>query len=168
METKEIINIIAIMASPIIAVLVGQYMQHREKRRKDKMDIFRTLMVNRGIGWSIDSVKALNIIEVVFSSDKKVLVQWKAYYNSLCVDNPDETGLSMITTEGEKLLDVMAHSLGYKDVITQEIIQNPYVPKGLVDSINKQQQFQSVQLGVFDMMNKYMQQQSINSKENTL
>ena len=53
-------------------------------------------MINRGLGWSVDSVRALNIIEVVFDDEKSVLNQWKAYYDKLCVENPSETDLSKI------------------------------------------------------------------------
>lgn len=51
--------------------------------------------------WSTESVKALNIIEVVFSDDHSVLNQWKIYYDRLCVENPNETELSKIKTEGD-------------------------------------------------------------------
>lgn len=46
-----IVNIIAVIVAPIVAVKVGQYLQDRAQLRKDKMDIFRTLMANR-TGWS--------------------------------------------------------------------------------------------------------------------
>ena len=32
----------------------------------------------------------------------------------------------------------MANSLGYKEKVTWETIQNPYIPQGLVDQINMQ------------------------------
>ena len=85
MRTIDIINIIAIIVSPVVAVVVGQILQDRRKKRSDKMEIFKTLMISRGLGWSTESVKALNIIEVVFSDDQSVLNQWKIYYDRLCV-----------------------------------------------------------------------------------
>ena len=36
----------------------------------------------------------------------------------------------------------MAISLGYKDKITCETIQNPYVPKGMMDAMDQQQTIQ--------------------------
>ena len=46
----------------------------------------------------------------------------------------------------------MANSLGYKDKISWETIQNPYIPKGMVISMNQQQQFQAGQLQVLQML----------------
>ena len=53
MQLKDIIDVVAIIVSPIVAVLIGQYLQNREKSRTDKMEIFKALMVNIGWGWSI-------------------------------------------------------------------------------------------------------------------
>lgn len=36
----------------------------------------------------------------------------------------------------------MAHSLGYKDKVTRETIQNPYIPNGMVQQIVNQNQSQ--------------------------
>ena len=154
----QIINIIAIVLSPIIAVIVGQLLHNMEKKRADKVDIFKTLMINRGLGWSMESVKALNTIEVVFSNDKKVLEQWKKYYEKLCIDNPSITEQAMIKMEGDKLIELIAGTLGYKDNVTWETIQKPYVPKGLITNLNQQQQFQNAQLSVLSQMDSYIQQ----------
>lgn len=155
MEAKEIINIIAIIVSPIVAVVVGQLLQKRSRIHADKVEIFKTLMISRGLGWSIESVKALNIIEVIFCDDKSVLNQWKIYYDKLCVEDPSETEMTKIKTEGDKLLEVIAKSLGYKE-ITWETIQRPYIPNGLKNNMSQQQQFMSDQLSVMNKMNEYM------------
>ena len=42
----------------------------------------------------------------------------------------------------------MAVSLGYKDKVTWETIQNPYVPKGLIDAERNQQEYQQGQLAM--------------------
>ena len=157
MRTLDIINIIAIIVSPVVAVVVGQILQDRRKKRSDKMEIFKTLMISRGLGWSTESVKALNIIEVVFSDDQLVLDQWKIYYDRLCVEDPNETERLKIKAEGDKLLDIMAKSLGYKEKVTWETIQKPYMPKGLADNIIQQQQYQSAQLDIMNLASNYFQ-----------
>lgn len=160
----DIINVIAIIISPVIAVIVGQILQNNRKKRVDKLEIFKSLMISRGLGWSVESVRALNIIEVVFCDDKRVLNQWKIYYDKLCVENPNETELSKIKTEGDKLLEVIAKSLGYN--ITWETIQKPYIPKGLKDNMNQQQQYMDNQTSVMNMMNTYMQQMNFIKNDN--
>ena len=45
----------------------------------------------------------------------------------------------------DKLFEKMAISLGYKDKITWETIQNPYVPKGMMEAMDQQQIIQKGQ-----------------------
>lgn len=138
MECKDILNLIAIVVIPIAAVLIGQHLQNRAEIRKDKMQIFKTLMTSRIYGWTQESVHCLNIIDIVFSDDKKVRNAWKDLYDKYCVQNPDETQLKKIQNAQYKLLETIAESLGYKDKITWETIQNPYVPDGMIKQWQEQ------------------------------
>lgn len=138
MECKDILNLIAIVVIPIAAVLIGQHLQNRAEIRKDKMQIFKTLMTSRIYGWTQESVHCLNIIEIVFSDDKKVCEAWKDLYDKYCVQNPDETQLKKIQNAQYKLLETIAKSLGYKNKVTWETIQNPYIPKGMIEQWREQ------------------------------
>ena len=46
MELKDILNLIAIFIIPVVAVIVGQHLQNRAEIRKDKMHIFKVLMLS--------------------------------------------------------------------------------------------------------------------------
>lgn len=138
MECKDILNLIAIIVIPIAAVLIGQWLQNRAEKRKDKMQIFKVLMTSRIYGWTQDSVHCMNIIDIVFSDDVKVRNAWKDLYDKYCVQNPDETQLKKIQNAQYKLLETIAKSLGYKDKVTWETIQNPYIPKGMIDQWQEQ------------------------------
>lgn len=129
-----IVNVLAVALSPVIAVLIGQLLQCRAEKRKDKMDIFKTLMVNRHAVWSVDSVRALNSIDIIFSDDKEVRSRWKEYYDKLCIQQPNASDFARINVSRDKLLEAMACSLGYKNKVTWETIQNPYIPKAMVDA----------------------------------
>ena len=132
MECKHILNLIAIVVIPIAAVLIGQYLQNRAEIRKDKMQIFKTLMTSRIYGWTQESVHCLNIIDIVFADDKIVRDAWKDLYDKYCVQNPDAAQLKKIQNAQYKLLETISKSLGYKDKVTWETIQNPYVPDGMI------------------------------------
>lgn len=138
MECKDILNIIAIIVIPIAAVLIGQHLQDRAEIRKDKMQIFKVLMTSRIYGWTQESVHCLNIIDIVFSDDEKVRKTWKDLYDKYCVQNPDEAQLKKIQNAQYKLLETIAKSLGYKDKVTWETIQNPYIPQGMIDQWQQQ------------------------------
>jgi hypothetical protein len=143
-KTIAIINIAALILIPIVAVLIGQYLQTRAEKRKDKMEVFKTLMTTR-YSWTVESVRAMNIIEIVFADDDTVCNAWKKYYEKCCVQNPTDAQLQQIKTAKEKLLESMANSLGYKDKVTWETIQNPYVPDWMLNAMQQQQTIQNGQ-----------------------
>lgn len=155
-----IFNVLAVIIAPIISVLIAQKLQENEKKRQDKMDIFKTLMTSRIYGWTTQSVHSLNIIDIVFADDDAVRQQWKKYYDKLCVENPSETELRKIKIEQDKLLETIANSLGYKKKVSWETIQNPYIPKGMIDSMNQQQQNQNNQALIMEYMKNSMPKQS--------
>ena len=135
MCTRDWLNLIAIIVAPIAAVLIGQWLQDRSERRKDKMQIFKVLMTSRGYSWTLDSVHALNTIDIVFADDKKVRDAWKDLLDKYRVVAPDEMQLDKIKQAQFKLLEMIAASLGYKRQITWETIQNPYIPQGMADQM---------------------------------
>lgn len=153
----EWVNLVAVIIIPILAVIIAQYLQNRSEKRKDKMQIFKVLMTSRIYGWTPESVHCLNLIDVVFSDDKEVRKAWKDLYDKYCVENPTETELKKIKDAKYKLLETIAHSLGYKNKITWETIQNPYIPKGM---ISQQMQQNARQEGIDNLI------KSINSKNN--
>lgn len=159
----DVINIIALILVPICAVIIGQNLQDRAQKRNDKMQIFKILMTSRIWGWTNESVQAMNLIDIVFADDEDVRKQWKVCFDKMCVENPTETELFKIKTEKEKLLETMAKSLGYKNIITWESIQKPYIPKGMAELMLQQQVYQKNQSVVMEQMKNIIQ---TNGKEN--
>ena len=152
-----IINALAIVVIPIAAVFVGQKLQDRSQTRKAKLEIFRALMMNRGVGWTAETVRALNIIDIVFSDDSTVRTRWKEYYTWLCIQSPNDMQRKQVQEAQDKLLEAMARSLGYKEQVTWETIQNPYIPKGMWDAMQQQQNIQNGQekwAGVVELLMK--------------
>ena len=165
METRDVLNLIAIIVIPILAVLIAQWLQTRSEKRKDKMLIFKTLMTARIYGWTVDSVHALNVIDIVFANDKKVRAAWKDLNDKYHVSNPDETQLKKIEQAQYKLLEAISNSLGYKDKITWETIQNPYIPDGLRLQMEAQKQSQQAYLNVLNGMSRMIPENKTNSEE---
>lgn len=159
-----IINTIAIIVIPVIAVIIGQRLQKREKQRDDKLRIFTTLMKDRFWGWTNESVYALNIVDIVFSKDKKVIDQWKIYKDKLTIENPTDTDMKKIDIEKYKLLEVMAKSLSYD--IPWETIQNPYFPQGMANNFLQQQNYQNMQTEIMKKFNDLLNNSSAMKIEN--
>lgn len=137
------LNLAAILLSPVIAVVIGQYLQARAKKRDEKMQIFKTLMTSRAVA-TIDYVNACNTIDIVFADDKQVRKCWAEFYDLLCIENPTDTDKNKMATARDRLLEALAINLGYKDKITWETIQKPYLPKWLANSIKSQNDHQQL------------------------
>ena len=165
MECKDILNLIAIIVIPIVAVLIGQWLQNRAEKRKDKMQIFKTLMTSRIYGWTQESVYCMNIIDIVFADDEKIRNAWKDLYDKYCVKNPDETQLKKIQNAQYKLLEIMAQSLGYKDKVTWETIQNPYVPDGMIRKWQEQEASQHAYNTLLNTMANIVPKEHENTEE---
>lgn len=158
MECKDILNLIAIVVIPLVAVLIGQYLQNRAEIRKDKMHIFKVLMTSRIYGWTVDSVHALNLIDVVFAKDKAVRAAWKELYEAYSSTEQSDLMANKRKNLMYKLLEEIANNIGYKKEITWETIQNPYIPQGMVEKWQEQaasqQAYTNILLNMQDMIPK--------------
>lgn len=168
MECKDILNLIAIVVIPIVAVIIGQHLQNRAEVRKDKMHIFKVLMSSRIYGWTQEKVHCLNIIDIVFSDDRDVRSAWKELYDKYCVQNPNEMQMKLIQNAQYKLLETMAKSLGYKNNITWETIQNPYIPKGMLEQMDEQNRNKQRYDNILENLHAMMDKNNDNKKSEKL
>ncbi len=92
------VSVIAVLASPVIALEVQKRLDDRRGIRERKMAIFRRLMTTRATQMSPAHVEALNGIEVEFYAtsgpDKKVLDAWRLYVNHLNTRTGDGDALN--------------------------------------------------------------------------
>ena len=167
MTINDYLTLAALIIIPIVAVVIAQWLQNRSEKRKDKVQIFKTLMPSRIYGWTPDSVNALNIIDIVYSDDKKVRAAWKDLNDKYRVTNPDQQHLKKIENAQYKLLEAMANSLGYKDKITWETIQNPYMPVGMAQQIEAQKNMQQAYYSAINGVNNFVQNQKQNPNTDT-
>ncbi len=122
--------IITALFSGIIATMVTLWWQDRAKKKENKEKIFSVLMSKRYNIADMESVDALNMIDAVFYSDKKVREAWKKFKEAtdLSDDKPDKT--QIISDKHLKLLETIAESIGYKDIKWDDI-KNYYYPVAL-------------------------------------
>lgn len=148
----EWINLVAIIVIPILAVIIGQYLQDRSEKRKDKMRVFTHLMSYRSFGY-IDqySVNIFNSVPIIFYDDKEVIEKYNSYLKSLNI-KPDDAQIKQKEIEDNKtkMLEAMAKALKYKN-INWELIQNPYIPKGLLDQIDAENTYKRGQVELAKM-----------------
>ena len=164
METQAVLNLLAIIIIPIAAVIIGQHLQDRAEIRKDKMHIFKVLMTSRIYGWTVDSVHALNLIDVVFAKDKAVRAAWKELYEAYSSTEQSDLMANKRKNLMYKLLEEIAKNIGYKKEITWETIQNPYIPQGMIDQLQKQAASQQKRDDLLDSMFKIMPKEHKNTE----
>jgi len=112
-NVTEIISVVAIILSPIVAVLVGQILQDRAKKQEDKINILKIFMkYRREIVECFDGkmseqandevYKALNLIDVVFYKHPEVREKWSALSNIFIkMELTDESQKVVMQISGE-------------------------------------------------------------------
>lgn len=73
----------AVVVAPIIALAVGTILQKRRIHYERRYDVFRTLMAERANIVSPAAVKAMNLIDVEFKENRRVLDAWHEYYTTV-------------------------------------------------------------------------------------
>ena len=130
----QIINIIAILLSPVVAVCVSIYLQRRHERIERKQKVFEILMSTRHSIAIDEQVRALNMIDAVFFSDAEVRKLWHEYFDMLHNEGlNNELGWKTRQKKFLELLTEMAKSLGYGMSITHLDVDRVYNPVGLAE-----------------------------------
>ena len=136
--------LISAVLSGILATIVTLWWQNKNQIQQEKARIFSTLMSKRYDITAEDCVQALNMIDVVFYKDEKVRAAWRDFKNA--TDMPDtEAKPQIITDKRLKMLEVMAESIGYKNIRWDDI-KEYYYPKGLSDSKRDEAVLRRVQI----------------------
>lgn len=151
MDTKDWLTIVATLLSPLIAVQVSVYLQHRKEKREQRFQVFRTLMATRAANLNPAHVEALNMIDVAYyGADRKskaVVEACKVYIEHH--NRPlSQEGWGMRREELlVDLLQKMANCLGY-DFDKVSIQRTSYFPRGFGDTDWENQQIRKLALAV--------------------
>ena len=134
MTLVDKLTIFALIAGPVIAVLIIRYWDEKRETNRHKWKIFRNLMCYYKHPHSHGFVSSLNLLEVEFHDDKAVLAAWNSMYEHFHKEEPIEDNRNKIF-HGERdklrteLLQKVAHSLGIK-LDSLDMIQSGYSPQG--------------------------------------
>jgi len=127
-----VINIVAVLLSPLIAVLVTVYLQDRREKRAQKLWIFNTLLATRHSPIIEENVRALNMIDVAFHDSPKVRTLWHEYFDMLANQGLDnKMGFEQRQKKNLEMLTEMGAVLGYGKAITHLDVDRIYYPVGL-------------------------------------
>src|SRR5690242_1689714 len=140
-ETLAILTLVAIVVSPLVAVLVTTYLQDRKERRTQKVWLLSTLIGTRHNPLADETIRALNLIDVVFHDAPRVRALWHEYYdmlNNAGLNNP--VGWEQWKQKNLEMITEMAQSLGYGQAITHLDAARVYTPIGPTEQARKNAQ----------------------------
>lgn len=143
MELRDVLTIVAILVGPIASVAVTMWWQRRKEKRDAKERLFVTLMAHRHASPPAeDWVDSLNVIDVVFARQTKVLDLWHRYYDALNT-SPSNTNYQSQQHTYLLMLAEMARLLGYTRLEITDI-DKFYSPRAYGDQmqINRETQLE--------------------------
>ncbi|SIQ06548.1 hypothetical protein SAMN05880582_101593 [Rhizobium sp. RU20A] len=119
MRWMDLINLIAIVVGPILAVGVDRFRQSRSDDYNRRIGIFRSLMRTRRLRLDPEHVGAINLIDLEFYGRPKVLTAFSSYMDHLSSPVPTtEQGSERFLDQRDdlliKLLAEMGDDLGLK------------------------------------------------------
>ena|SRR5436309_12568848 len=127
--TLAIASLLAILLSPLIAVLVSTYLQNRKERRDQKFFLLATLIANRHNAVGDETIRALNTIDAVFHDAPRVRELWQAYFAMLNNEGLNNAlGWQQRQTKNLEMITEMARVLGYGKAITALDVDRVYTP----------------------------------------
>ncbi len=139
METLSVL--VAVLFSPVIAVVVTLWWERRKDRRALKHWIFVTLMGGRHTPLSDQTIRALNLIDVAFHDDPGVRRLWREYFDMLNnegLSNP--AGVQTRQRKNLELITAMGGTLGYGADISHLDVDRVYYPVALADQVRRGQE----------------------------
>ncbi|MCA3281836.1 MAG: hypothetical protein ING16_03115 [Roseomonas sp.] len=117
-DMKDWLVVIATLLSPLIAVQVTKWLDRRNQAREEQIKIFKTLMATRGLRLDPRHVESLNLIDIVFSSERRteaaIRNSWKEYLDHLSKFYPQDHWINKRDELYANLLHSMATHLRFK------------------------------------------------------
>ncbi len=163
----QILTIVAILAGPILAIQIQQYIQKLKDVREHKLLIFKILMATRANRLSVDHVNALNMIDLAFSKNKKeklVTEAWEKlndHYRNGYPDlddykdrleefrSKDEVAAERSSVLFTNLLFLMSNALGYS--FSETYLKNSvYSPIGHANTEIEQERLRRAMIKMFE------------------
>jgi hypothetical protein len=130
----DILTLIALIAGPLLAVVITRWMDKRSDQKRRRREIFSTLMRTRRFKLSVDHVSALNLIQIEFYRNKSVSSAYTSYISHLNLPLPETAPAQQVFVDQRDdlfvdLVHAIAHALRY-DFDKRDLNKLAYGPIG--------------------------------------
>jgi hypothetical protein len=113
------LNALAILLAPVVALLIAGGLQRRSDSYKAKLEVFATLIGLRHDLQSIESVRALNMIDAVFADNHTVREAWTRFIAAMNDQNLNAgAGYAIREEKRRELLLEIVKALGLQRKIS--------------------------------------------------
>lgn len=112
LKVSEWIMIGAVLAGPMIAVLITRIHDARSERRSRKLNVLRSLLRTRQIRIDPEHVGALNLIDIEFYGSENIITAYGKYINHLSTPAPVEAAEKAYFDERHDLFVALLHAIG--------------------------------------------------------
>ncbi len=134
MDLNDWLTLIAILLGPVLGVFIARFIDDYKDVKNRRMEIFRILMRTRGSRLSYDHVGALNLVEVEFFEQEKIITAWKDYLTELSIPFSEEENERFLKSQKlnellTKLIHEIAKVLNLK-IEQLDILRTNYSPQG--------------------------------------
>jgi hypothetical protein len=125
----------ATLRGPRSAAILAEEMRKTSEianeRRRMKLFVLTTLMQERAAYYSMDAVKAFNLIDVVFNENRTVRDAWADFHSAMDSSKkvPDHAQQEKFRT----LLSLMAENIGLADALRSDDLNRVYYPNALAE-----------------------------------
>lgn len=125
--------VLAAWLGPVAAASIAEKMRRKSEasteKRRMKLYIFTTLLQERAAYYSIEAVKAFNLIDFVFNESRTVRNAWSDFLSSLDENNhvPEHATKEKFRT----LLSAIAADVGLSDELRADDLNRVYYPRVL-------------------------------------
>lgn len=135
-----IATILTAMVSGLVGVLIGTWLDRINDKKRQKMDVLKTLVTYYYAPANMERVKALNIIPILFFKDKPVCDALERY--KFCQDEVTASignkaifprKYNDLIDANTKLIEIIAERMGLKSAISWDKLKTPYIPKTYID-----------------------------------
>ena len=142
---KEFLIVITTaLFSGLVATITTIFWNHNEQAKGEKRKILSILMSKRYDIISMESVNALNMIDVIFYKSDNVRNAWQEFMRA--AELPEaQTKPQIINDKYLRLLEEIAKDIGYNK-INWEDIKHYYIPIGLSNSLQEEATLRRVQI----------------------
>jgi hypothetical protein len=137
---------------PILAVQAQKWVERNTEQKNRKKRLFENLMMVRGETLSVDFKRSVNMIEMVFAGDKKVINAWHNLFDTFSEKFNNDTEAKVLVDKRTDFLKIllkeMSQVCGY-DFDDRTIAKGYYTPTA---HMNFEEELRRVRQGAADLL----------------